>query len=168
MGQMTLFNDEGEWLARLRDRWFEAIRNNYSLCPCCDRKGKIYKANLHKTMALALRWINIYGEVDGWIDVQNRGPRWMLKGKNYCLLEHWQLIESKSHRSGVWRITDLGKSFVNGQCSLPVSVYIYDNTVKGFDSEEVSFRGCFALTFDFDEMMSARFNWANLKGNGNV
>ncbi len=44
---------------------------------------------------------------------------------------------------------------------LPLAVYVYDNNVKGFSSEEITFRGCFAVTFDFDEMMSARFNWVN-------
>jgi hypothetical protein len=45
---------------------------------------------------------------------------------------------------------------------LPAAVYIYDNQVWGFEEEQVTFKGCFGKHFDFDEMMSAQFNWANL------
>jgi hypothetical protein len=46
---------------------------------------------------------------------------------------------------------------------LPEAVYIYDNKRWGFDEKMVQFRQCFGRHFDFDELMSAQFNWAKLK-----
>ena len=168
--QFDMFGDESAWLGKLRGNWAKAIEGGGAICPCCDRKGKVYRARLHQTMAMALRWIAINAEDnEGWVRVQERGPRWMLKGKNYCLLEHWGLIESKGNRSGIWRATFRGIGFMHGLNTISEAVYIYDNKVWGFDEKETSFRGCFGKHFDFDEMMSAQFNWANLKkGEGNV
>jgi len=168
--QFDMFGDESAWLNKLRTNWSKAIEGGGAICPCCDRNGKVYRARLHQTMALALRWIAVNKEDDdGWVNVQNKGPRWMLKGKNYCLLEHWGLIESKSNRSGVWRATPKALEFIDGTITMPSAVYIYDNRVWGFDDEETSFRSCFGKYFDFDEMMSAQFKWANIKkGEGNV
>ena len=87
----------------------------------------------------------------------------MLKSKTYSFLKHWDVVESKGHRSGIWRATDKGKDFVLGLIKLPSAVYVYDDTVFGFEAEEVSFRGCFGKHFDFDEMMSSQFIWANLR-----
>ncbi len=79
------------------------------------------------------------------------------------------LIESKSQRSGSWRATLRGWDFINGLVAVPSAVHIYDNKVWGFEDEEVTFRDCFGKHFDFDEMMSEQFNWANIKKeSGNV
>jgi acyl CoA:acetate/3-ketoacid CoA transferase len=50
-----------------------------------------------------------------------------------------------------------------GANMMPAAVYIYDNKVWGFEQEETTFAGCFGKHFDFDEMMSEQFNWANIK-----
>jgi DNA polymerase III alpha subunit (gram-positive type) len=52
---------------------------------------------------------------------------------------------------------------VQGLINLPNAVHIYDNKVWGFEADEVSFRECFGTHFDFDEMMSAQFKWANIQ-----
>jgi hypothetical protein len=87
----------------------------------------------------------------------------MLKSKTYPLLEHWTLIESKGTRSGIWAATNRGIEFVSRGLQLPEAVYIYDNKRWGFDEKMVQFRQCFGRHFDFDELMSAQFNWAKLK-----
>jgi hypothetical protein len=60
-------------------------------------------------------------------------------------------------------VTYRGVEFVYGGLELPEAVYIYDNKRWGFDEKMVQFRQCFGRHFDFDELMSAQFNWAKLK-----
>lgn len=164
MSNLNLFADEAEYLDRLRSSWSQTIEGEGGHCPCCGKWGKVYKIKLSQHFALSLKWILDHGTPDDpWVDVQNKAPRWMLKSKTYPLLEHWTLIESKGTRSGIWAATNRGIDFVYRGSSLPEAVYIYDNKRWGFEEREVKFRQCFGKHFDFDELMSAQFNWAKLK-----
>jgi hypothetical protein len=161
--QFEMFESEGAWLAKMRHNWNKSIEADGAFCPCCGKWGKVYKIKLSQHLALCLRWISISTDEEGWVDVQNKAPRWMLKSKTYPLLEHWGLIESQAKRSGVWRATPMGHEFIGGAIAMPSAVHIYDNKVWGFEAQEVSFRGCFGKHFDFDEMMSSQFKWADLR-----
>jgi len=163
MSQLEMFDNEGEWLKKLRTNWGTAIEADGGFCPCCGKWGKVYKVKLSQHLALCLRWMYLRGDDDGWVDVQNSAPRWMLKSKTYPLLQHWKFLEPKSRRSGVWRITPEGTDFVRGLITAPSAVHIYDNSIWGYEDEDTSFRGCFDKHFDFDEMMSDQFNWANIR-----
>lgn len=158
-----LFAEEAEYLERLRTSWNQTIEGEGGHCPCCGKWGKVYKTKLNQHLALCLKWIVDHASDDGWVDVQNRAPRWMLKSKTYPLLEHWTLIESRATRSGIWAATRRGRDFVQGLSTMPEAVYIYDNRRWGFAESEVNFRQCFGKHFDFDELMSAQFNWAKLR-----
>lgn len=163
MNQASLFMSEKDWMDNMKSNWDMAIKGDGAFCPCCGKWGKVYKYKLSQHLALCLRWIVIHANKDGWVDVQNTAPRWMLKSKTYPLLAHWEMIESQSKRSGVWRATTRGVAFASGIATAPESVYVYDAGNWGFADEEVSFRGCFGRHFDFDEMMSERFDWSKLK-----
>jgi len=149
-------------LKKLQDEWDATIAGEGGCCPVCGKFGKVYKYKLSQGLALALKWIADHGADDGWVDVQTKGPRWMLRSKTYPLLAHWQFIESQNARSGVWRVTDLGRDFLGGFDVAPCAVYVYDNKVMALDKENTTFRGCFGVRFDFDELMSDQFNWADV------
>ena len=151
-----------QYLRKLKDEWEEAISGDGGCCPVCGKFGKVYKYKLSQALALALKWIADHGDQDGWADVQTKGPRWMLRSKTYALLAHWNFIESKNARSGIWRVTNEGRAFLHGEDVAPKAVYIYDNHVMALDAETTSFRGCFGVKFDFEELMSSNFNWANV------
>jgi len=161
MMSAELFAEEAVYLERMRTSWNQTIEGEGGHCPCCGKWGKVYKTKLSQHLALCLKWIIDHG--DAWVDVQNEAPRWMLKSKTYPLLEHWALIESRGTRSGIWTATQRGRDFVSGYESMPEAVYIYDNRRWGFSEAEVNFRQCFGKHFDFDELMSAQFNWAKLR-----
>lgn len=156
---IDLFDDP---VHRLRDEWAETISGEGGHCPVCDKFGKVYKYKLSQALALALKWIAEHGDEEGWVDVQQRGPRWMLRSKTYPLLTHWGFLESKGSRSGVWRPTPHGLAFIEGTLLAPSAVYVYDNSKWGSDSESIAFRGCFGVKFDFDALMSDQFKWADL------
>ena len=164
VSSLDLWSEEADYLDRLRTAWNQTIEGEGGHCQCCGKWGKVYKIKLSQHLALCLKWIIDHSSpTEPWVDVQNSAPRWMLKSKTYPLLEHWTLIESKGHRSGIWAVTHRGVEFVYGGLELPEAVYIYDNKRWGFDEKTVQFRQCFGRHFDFDELMSAQFNWAKLK-----
>lgn len=152
----------GEHLRRLQDEWRQTIEGDGGDCPCCGQFGKVYKAKLSQHFVLCLKWMADHAGDDGWVEVQKTGPRWMLKSKTYSMLEHWGFIECQTRRSGVWRVTRLGRDFLGGSHLAPAAVYIYDNRVWSTDEKEVAFRDCFGVHFNFDELMSTNFKWANL------
>ena len=149
-------------LQKLKREWQETIEGDGGCCPVCGKFGKVYKINLSQALALSLKWIADNGGEDGWVDVQTKGPRWMLRAKTYALLVHWGFIESQSPRSGIWRANAKGRAFLGLEVVAPKAVYIYDNHVMALDAEGTSFRGCFGVKFDFDELRSSNFNWANV------
>lgn len=158
--QMDLF--EGLFLAKMRNNWNKLIEAEGGHCPCCGKWGKVYRRILNEHLVLALRWIAVHGDDQGWVDVQNKAPRWILKSKTYPLLAHWGLVESQQHGSGVWKATQAGWDFMQGGM-VPEAVYIYDNKAWGFDEKQTSFRGCFGKHFDYEAMMGAQFNWATVR-----
>lgn len=149
-------------LRKLQAEWEETIKGDGGCCPVCGKFGKVYKYKLSQSLALALKWIADHGADDGWVDVQTKGPRWMLRSKTYPLLTHWGFIESQNARSGIWRATEGGRAFLASIDVAPSAVYVYDNQVLALDPEMVSFRGCFGVKFDFQTLMSDNFNWANV------
>ena len=163
MNQIDMFNGEEAYLRKMRENWKKNIEEKGGHCPCCERFGKVYKRKMNQHLALCLRWIYVHGEEDGWVDVQNKAPRWILKSKTYPLLEHWNLIESKENGSGVWKATDQGREFIHGYRAVPVAVHIYGNRLWGSEVEDIDFKNCFGKHFNFEEMMEAEFNWANIK-----
>jgi hypothetical protein len=149
-------------LQRMKKEWRETIEGDGGCCPVCGQFGKVYRMRLTQTMALAVKWIADHGNPDGWVEVQSTGPRWMIRGKTYSMIAHWGLIESQSRRSGIWRVTPKGRDFLSGKVLVPDAVYIYDNDVWAVSKDETSFRGCFGVNFDFDELMSTQFKWSNV------
>lgn len=149
----------GQHLQRMKDEWEETIKGDGGCCPVCGKFGKVYRIKLSQALALSLKWMADNAGEDGWVDVQTKGPRWMLRAKTYPLLVHWGMLESRQPRSGVWRVTPQGRDFIAGTEVAPKAVYIYDNALMALDAESTTFRGCFGVKFDFDELMSANFNW---------
>jgi hypothetical protein len=155
MKQMGMFDFEArDFLEEIRKSLKEKIEGDGGVCPCCDRKAKVYPFKITQALAQSLRWIYLRGEFDGWVNVQEKGPQWILRAKNYGMLAHWNLIESSGSKSGVWRITKKGIDFLNGSIAIPSKLYIYNNEIYGLGDELISFRNCFGRHFDFDEMMS--------------
>jgi hypothetical protein len=167
VNQANLFDDDmRDYLNELKASWRKTIGAEGGRCPCCEKFGKIHEMKLNQHLALCLRWISLNGDAEGWVDVQNKAPRFMLKSKTYPCLAYWGLIDSKANRSGIWRATFKGIQFMAGAINVPERVYIYDNKVWDQSAVATTFQGCFGKHFDFDEMMSSRFDWSKVTGRG--
>jgi hypothetical protein len=160
-----LFENKDLYLSELKANWRATIENDGGHCPCCSRWGKISAFTLTETHAMALLWLSrAYCDDDGWVNVPELAPSWMLRGKNFSLMAKWGLIEpsstdDKTKRSdGQWRVTNKGLHFLCGTITIPKKAFIYNNQVEDWSTEEVYFRDCFGKHFDYEEVMSTNFS----------
>jgi len=139
----------------------QASKPKGCVCPCCNQNAKVYRRSLNSTMARGLIWLyQLDPEGKMWTDVPKQGPKWLVsKGGTFALLAHWGLIETaenfdKSKRtSGMWRITPLGRQFVERRVQLPSHVYLYAGKVQHFDLRKIYIDAALGTRFNYDQMM---------------
>lgn len=148
----------------LRDNWEKGTN-----CPCCKQSVKLYKRKLNSGMAYALM---IMYRIDRSLPPD--GDRFFEAGKEiaktvdvaialeYNKLAYWGLIETRTKdsgegnsRSGLWRITQKGKDFVEDRISVPRWVYVYDAAPRKVSEEKTTIK----------EALGDKFNYAELMGN---
>lgn len=155
-----------DFLDRQREDWRKTIEGDGGYCPCCDKWGKISPQGFTEVMALGLLWFAKQPiDETGWINVPKTAPRWMLQGKTFTTMQHWELIEKCPYRNdetkksdGLWKITQKGLWFVSGTLLIPKKVYIYRNFVEAWSDEMIDFKDCFGKRFDYEQVMSDSFN----------
>lgn len=148
------------YLESFRKEWREIIEAEGGRCPCCDRWGKIYKRSINETMARSLIWLCKAPAQDGWVDVPNQAPRWLIRSNQLPTLRWWDLVQratsddvDKKH-SGLWRPTELGIAFVKGEVSMPKTVYTYAGEREKYGDEIIKIHDCFGTHFSYAEVMS--------------
>jgi hypothetical protein len=157
-------------LQQARNDWRETIHGSGGKCPCCNRWGKTYYRNINNTMAKALSWL---GSADcisfdsDWVDVPNTAPSWVLRSNQLSTLRWWGLVtratreDFKTNWSGLWRITDYGAEFLQGNKAVPKSVFTYNGDVVGTSTEEVYIKDCLKEKFDYGHTMTATYGELN-------
>ena len=152
---------DAEQLSEMRDNWEVAIEGDGGHCPCCNRWGKIYKRPLNASMARSLLWlVNGSNRGDGWTHVPSTAPTWMLRSLQLPTLHLWGLVESSDTKtklasSGLWKPTQKGIAFADDLCSVPKYVYVYDNTVRGFEGPDI----------DIEQALGSKYNYAEIMAN---
>ena len=151
----------------LRKAWRSDIEYKGGHCPVCDRWGKIYGRNLNRSMARALIWLcSATKDEDGWVDVANKSPRWLVKTNQIQSCRWWGLVESKptdetdddsKSSSGFWRPTQAGLDFVFKHTRVPKKVFTYNADVEGISEETVFIEDCFKEFFDYQDVMNTYF-----------
>jgi len=137
------------------------LKQNYekgAKCPCCGQNVKLYKRKLNSGMAYVL--IHIYKQ-DDWINVKDYLRENKLRNNHdWTLLKYWGLIEEKlleekgkAKSSGVWRITELGKKFVECKAVVNKYVLIYNTMFRGFTGEEILIPETLKSYFNYNELM---------------
>lgn len=111
-------------------------------CPCCDQKVQEYRRSINIGMVRSLVAIYRVTHEPGhseWVHVPTEiGARSREEGK----LAYWGILEEQharredGGRRGFWRITDLGKQFVEGRVTLPKYAYVYNGAVTGYSATE--------------------------------
>jgi hypothetical protein len=148
----------------LRGVWRSVIEGEGGHCPVCDRWGRIYGRNLNKTMAHSLIWLcSASTDDDGWVDVPNKAPRWLVRSNQLSTLRWWDLVvrkntaEDKNKYSGLWKPTIVGRDFVHSGARIPLKVFTYNNNVEAKSVETVAIHECFDEYFDYQAVMNDHF-----------
>ena len=152
-------NEKNLFLDDLRDNWRIIIDGEGGHCPCCDRWGKVYPRSLNETMARSLIWLAHHSSNEDWVDIPQRGPRWLVRSNQLPTLRWWKLVErldtedkTKKH-SGFWRATEKGILFAQNRLAVPKKVYTYNAEVEGFSDELITIINC-VDSFDYSEVMA--------------
>ena len=124
------------------------------------KKAKVYKRKINSNMALALIVMYRYSH-GGFVHMENLIAD---AGHNRCgdatYLQHFGLIEKLTEEradgcphNGMYRITELGKMFVENKSKVK-QVLIYSNKqVKGFDGEKVGIETALSTKFNYSKLM---------------
>jgi hypothetical protein len=136
-------------------------------CPACGQLCKVYKRKLNSTMALAL--VMIYQHFK-----QNPHHTWLhvaaflvkvkrdssIAGGDVVKLRYWGLLERApgerddgSDRVGRYRITEVGKQFVEGKIAVPRYVYLYNQLLLRLSEEMTTVQEALGDRFSYAELM---------------
>jgi len=155
---------EGATLEQAGHIWNSVIKSDGGHCPVCDRWGKLYRRGISANMARQLIWLCKQNpREDGWVDVQNNAPAWLLRSPQIGTLRHWGMVldapvvNSKARSAGLWKPTELGLKFAYNQLSVPKYKYIYNDTVFDTEGSDVSIVDCLDDHFDYSELMNANY-----------
>lgn len=106
-------------------------------CPCCDQSAKIYPRTISGTMAKQLA---ILYRRNGWTYYRDLATDHPSGDKDYGKLHYWGLADGDG--SANWRITDLGRQFVEGAVEMPRVAKVYNGEVVGWSDDYVTFADC--------------------------
>jgi hypothetical protein len=156
-------------------KWLRTRFGKGAACPCCNQFVKLYKRSLSKSSAYVLLLIARY-----YRRVEVRSEEWLhvpsyiaevavgnprraaaVRG-DWAKMKFWGLIEEKpgtrddgSPRVGYWRLTPLGRQFINREVKVPSHIYIYNGEPLQRAVEE---------QITIDDALSTEFNYAEIMG----
>lgn len=130
-------------------------------CPCCGKQCRIYGRKLNSGMA-SFMIIMYKRSPHDWMYVRT----WSKKIKciddiqvnaingDFSYLLHWKLLEQKPQESGKWRLTSLGRQFVEGKVSVPRKLFLLNNKCIDQSDEQTDIHHALGNKFDYDELMA--------------
>lgn len=134
-----------------------------TICPVCDQNCKEYKRKLRGEQCADL--IRLYA-----LTKQNPQVKYFHRekitkatssGGDFAKLKFWGFInqaeneDTSKRTSGLWRLTGLGRDFVEGKIAAPTHVYIYNQKCNGHSVESGTIKDFLGDAFDYQELMAA-------------
>lgn len=142
------------WSLEDAKKWLKTRLSEGEKCPCCSQFAKIYRRKIHSTMAASI--ISMYRSGGlGWVHVPSVAGDACEAGK----LRYWGLVEEERERrpdggrSGWWRVTELGGSFVRAELLVKKYALIYDGRCLGLEGEMISIRDSLGSRFSYEDLM---------------
>lgn len=143
-----------------------------AICPCCNRLTKMYSRKITSAMAYGL--ILIYHEFQQehpkmvWLHIENffkaiSGLPSSVRA-DIPKLRFWDLIqpdgeecEDGNPNTGMYKITEQGKLFVEGKILVNSHINVYNNKMYGFHAEAtpVNITQALGSKFKYEELMKA-------------
>lgn len=131
-------------------------------CNCCGSYVKIYRRSFNCNMALAL--IALYRYTKGeYVKVEKfLTEHGYQRCGDFSYLRHYGFIEAKkekrednSSRNGFYRITGIGRLFVEAKEKAKEKFLIQNNKLLGFDGNEINIYEALGKKFDYQKLMEA-------------
>lgn len=141
------------------------LRKNFEegmTCPCCGQLVKEYRRKLTSAMAQALIAAYLWHK-------RNPGREWFhvsafdmsaFRGGDWAKTKLWGLSiempnpnDPTKRNSGMWKLSETGKSFVRNRLIVPRYLYIYDNKVTRKSKEMTDIVAALGDKFDYSELM---------------
>ena len=128
-------------------------------CPHCNTVVRTYRRKFPKgdiKSLVQLRRAALRG--DGWTHIKD------LQGKSgggdFAKYRYWGLITEKElgtedkRSSGYWKLTGVGKDFVEGATTVHSHVILKNGEALSFDGKQLTMKNlCHASGFSYDELM---------------
>lgn len=132
-------------------------------CPCCDGNAKVYERPLNAAMARSLLAIYRYflrPDAAEWLNICQYLTYNTSVG-DAAKLAYWGLIEPKREeprgdgnpRNGLYKTTDLGWRFLQGEVTVPKYVVLYNASVLGMSEEQTTLAAALRTPFDYAALM---------------
>lgn len=153
-------------------KWLRVRFGKGASCPCCGQFVKLYKRSLSKSSAYVLLLIACYfrgDPVEEWLHVpsyiaemvSDHPRRAAAVRGDWAKLKYWGLIEEKpdiradgSPRVGYWRLTQLGRDFVNRKVKVASHIYIYNGEpLQRAVDEQITIDDALTTEFSYAEIM---------------
>jgi len=148
-----------EWLW---ERWEAGVK-----CPCCNRWAKVYRRALPAACARVMIALFQY---KGWegreyvhlpTELLDHMTGTAAHGGSGTEGRHWGLMEQApglrpdgSNRMGYWRLTALGRDFVNGNACVPKYAVIYGGECLRLEGREWWIFDALGRHFNYQDLMA--------------
>lgn len=152
-----------ETLAEAR-KYVESLSKKGVECPCCEQYVKVYKRKLNSFMAFSLTRLYKFSKTNPgeWVHIKTLSMTVAAGGGEMAKLRYWGLLEeNKTPKegqkfSGLFRITEEGQWFVEGETSVPKYIFLYNQRFLGFDeSAKVTIKQALGSRFNYQELMAS-------------
>lgn len=152
--------DKGATLAQARERMLSLQEANDNLCPCCHQLVKLYRRKLHTEMALFLiKLTKAYLKNPRWYSTRELLPATAKSATDGAYLTRWGLVEkmpsmnSSGGKAGMYKPTNKGIKFAQGQLYVESHVHILCGKTVGFSETTVFIQSCLGKKFNYTELM---------------
>lgn len=155
--------DDDTPLGEVRD-WLRGLAKGMGAdCPCCGQFCKVYKRTLGTATATTMIALWRRGEGRDYVNVPelfnsmggiHGGTGDGTKGHHWGLMEQMPGDrEDGSKRNGWWRLTDLGREFVQSHIKMPRYADVYNGRTLKLHGPDWTIRDALGHKFDYDELM---------------
>lgn len=133
-------------------------------CECCGQFVKRYYRKMNSNMAMVMIML-VRKKKFGFIHIEDfmRGLGFHRSG-DFSYLVHWKLLEKMggerpdgSKRNGFYKITDLGRKFVNKEVAMQQTLIIYNSKCEGFEGPFIDIEHALGKKFDYAELMKGDY-----------
>jgi len=131
-----------------------------TVCPCCERKGKIRVLGITAEMAYAFMiLVHKYIREPRYYSTRDLFPKEHKATTDAVSLVHWGLIEKKSDSGrSPYRPTDSGMRFYHNQELVPTHVHLFDNKPLRFSDKKTNIVKVFEDSpHDYNQLLRGDF-----------